>query len=100
YCGARLQPQSPSQRSRHRWRARQHRAIRKRQSSFASLLRDQRIEPLRREPAMELIVDHHRRRARAVAEAVDGFERKGSIRRRLMKIDAEAFLRIPRELFC
>ena len=42
-----------------------------------------------RHAAVQLAVDHHRRRAGAVAEAVDRLERKRAVRGRLMKIDAE-----------
>src|SRR5512138_1818733 len=85
-CVSLPQTQSPARLALRRRRARPHRMARKRTSSFASFLLDQRIELLWRHAPVELIVDHQRGRARTVAEAVDRFEREGAVRGRLMKI--------------
>src|SRR5579863_6868203 len=56
------------------------------QSPLAVELRQQRVEALRGHPAMQPVIDHHRGRAGAVAQAVDRLQREPPVGCRLMEV--------------
>src|SRR5690606_6093394 len=61
-------------------------------------LSQQRVQPLRSHPAVDVLVDHDRRRARAVTEAIHGLEAEAAVGRGLVKVDLQRLLHVPLEL--
>src|SRR5262249_26082907 len=59
---------------------------------------DDRVEALLVDAAVEIVADHHRRRQRAVPEAVHGEQREAAVLARLAELDAELALRVRARL--
>src|SRR5690606_22860392 len=55
---------------------------------------DERIEGFRRDASPKIVIDHQRRRASTVSEAVHGLQRVRAIRRGLVEIHSEGPLRV------
>ena len=79
-------------------RAPRHRTERRLQCSrMPPRVVDQEIGHLRRNPAVRFAIQHHRRRQRAVAQAVDRFHREAAIRRRLAQLHAQPVLNVSNQ---